>query len=215
MTPMRSLERFALAAKKARQGARCEVCTEPIGEGHRHVVDRTARRLLCACASCTLAFDGDQPARFRTVPDRVRVDPAWALSERDLQELGVPVGLAFFFRASTTGRWTAVFPSPAGPTEAELEDDAWARFAGESALVRSMADDVEALLIHRRRDGRSFCLVVPIDACYELAALLKRTWRGIDGGDDARAALDAFFTRLAERSELLATDSDVTEGGAA
>jgi hypothetical protein len=137
------------------------------------------------------------------VPEQIRADPSLHLGESELQALGVPVGLAFFFRPSTTGRWLAVFPSPAGATEAELDDGAWASFARGNTLLQSIEDDVEALLVHRRRDGRCSCFVVPIDACYELTALLRRNWRGIDGGDEARATLEDFFARLAERCDIV------------
>jgi hypothetical protein len=198
---MRALERFARGARRAREGQRCELCALPIAAEHRHVVDCTARKLLCACTPCTLAFSKEH-GRFRTVPDQVRVDPAWVIDDRRLQALGVPVGLAFFLRPSSTKRWMAVFPSPAGATEAELEDAAWEAFASGSPLTAGIADDVEALFVRRTRDGQCSCFVVPVDVCYELTALLRRRWRGIDGGDDARDAVDDFVRRLGERAEV-------------
>jgi hypothetical protein len=202
MTAVRSLERYAQSVRRAREGARCEVCGVKIGDEHRHVVDCTARRLLCACPACSLAFDGPSPGRFRTVPDRVRRDPSWVVAEGKLQDLGVPVGLAFFLRPSSTMKWMAVFPSPAGATEAELDDGAWAAFAEGSGLASTIENDVEALFVRRTRAGESTVFVVPVDVCYELTALLRRTWRGIDGGDEARAAVDDFVARLTERSEV-------------
>jgi hypothetical protein len=41
--------------------------------------------------------------------------------------------------------------------------------------------------------------VVPIDRCYELVGLLRTAWRGFDGGQEARAVLDAFFADLPAR----------------
>lgn len=200
-----SLEPFARRARSLRDGRheRCEVCGAAIDDAHRHVVDRTDRKLLCACTSCVLAFDTPADlvrARFRAVPDRVRV-PLDALTDDELSALGVPVGLAFFFRPSNVGRWIGVFPSPAGPTEAELPEDAWAALEQRHSFLAGIDEDVEALLVRRTRDGRSASFVVPIDACYELTALLRRSWRGIDGGDEARSAVDAFFAHLAERAE--------------
>jgi hypothetical protein len=201
VSALRSLERFARSARRAREGARCELCAASVGAPHRHVVDLADRRLLCACDACALVFTGGAPARYRAVPRAVRSDPGFTLAAADLERLGVPVGLAFFFRPSRLGRWTAVFPGPAGATEAELADDAWAALAARSELLRTIEDDVEALLVRRRPNvAESATLVVPIDVCYELTALLKRHWRGFDGGDEARAALDAFFAELASRS---------------
>jgi hypothetical protein len=211
VTSLRALERFAQRARRARDVARCEVCATPIGDEHRHVVEVAVRRLLCACSACALAFAGAEHARFRTIPEEIRGDPSWVLTERDLEVLGVPVGLAFFFRPSSAKRWLAVFPSPAGATEAELDETAWKSFATGQPLVEGIQEDVEALLVHRRRNGRCSCFVVPVDACYALTALLRRGWRGIDGGDDARAALEEFFDRLAKRCELI----DASPGRAA
>ena len=41
--------------------------------------------------------------------------------------------------------------------------------------------------------------LVPIDRCYELVGLLRTAWRGFDGGQEARALLDAFFADLTAR----------------
>ncbi|MDB5217264.1 MAG: hypothetical protein JWO86_5191 [Myxococcaceae bacterium] len=203
MTQLASLERFVARIRRnqrARAGARCEVCGEAIGPAHRHVVDRTDRRLLCACTGCVIAFDGEQPARFRSVPDRRHAESIELFGDRDFDALGIPVGLAFFFRSSSLGRWVAAFPSVAGATEAELPEDAWAALEARSDRVRRMASDVEALLVRRHRDARYEGFIVPVDVCYELTGLLRQKWRGIDGGDEARAALDALFADLAASS---------------
>jgi hypothetical protein len=39
-------------------------------------------------------------------------------------------------------------------------------------------------------------LLVPIDACYRLVGLVKRHWRGFDGGSEAWAAIDGYFASL-------------------
>jgi hypothetical protein len=197
---LQALERFA---RRRPRGARCELCADALGERHRHVVDVADRRLLCTCGACAMLLAGQRRGRYRAVPDRVRVDPTWAITEEELDALGIPVGLAFFFHPSTQTRWTAVFPSPAGATEAELPDAAWEALCEGSDLVQSIEDDVEALLVHRYRDGRRWCAVVPIDVCYDLTGLLRRHWRGIDGGDEARRVLDEFLERLMARSEPL------------
>jgi hypothetical protein len=188
VTPIASLAPFVRAAKRAREAPRCEVCGAPIGDQHRHVVDRPQRKLLCACTACALAFEGEQPARFRSVPEATR---AVALTEEEFEHLGIPIALAFFFRPSSLGRWVAVFPSVAGATEAELSDEA------EALLERcAIADDVEALLVHRPRAKAVRSFVVPVALGYELAATLRRTWRGIDGGDEAKLAIEGVFSRL-------------------
>jgi hypothetical protein len=41
---------------------------------------------------------------------------------------------------------------------------------------------------------------VPIDACYELVGTMRKTWRGFDGGQEARTAMEDFFARVRARS---------------
>lgn len=194
-----SLERFALRARAKKEPERCELCSAAIPRTHRHVVDRDQRRLLCACAPCALTFMGEARGRFRAVPDAAPAASRFEVTAPDLHVLGAPVGLAFFFRSSRLDRWIGVFPSPAGPAEAELSDGASAWLAAKSAAAGGLEDDVQALLVRCERDGAGFGLVTPIDVCYELTAVLRQRWKGIDGGEDARNAVDAFFARLARR----------------
>jgi hypothetical protein len=195
-----SLTRFARRVRRDAEGERCDLCGVAIAERHRHVVDRLERRLLCACAACGPAFVDVRVGRFRTVPERVRRDESGTIEKKDLQTLGVPVGLAFFFRSSALERWVGIFPSPAGPTEAELPEGAWETLVAKSEIAAAIEADVEALLVRSERDGRTHVFLVPIDVCYALTALLRSGWRGIDGGDEARRALDDFFAALAERA---------------
>jgi hypothetical protein len=157
------------------------------------VVDRVARRILCACKACLHGLGDGEHARYRAIPTRVRV-PDPPVTASDLETLGVPVGLAFLVRGSSAKRWVAVFPSPAGPTEAELPEHA-------RAVASGIADDVEGLLVYRRRVGPLEAFIVPIDLCYELAGIVRRHWRGIDGGEEASAVIESFFARLRERVE--------------
>ena len=89
----------------------------------------------------------------------------------------------------------------------ELDEGA-ARVLSATSLARSMEPDVEALLVRRPRAGalaseRGDVLLVPVDVGYELVGIVRRRWRGLDGGDDAREAIDAFFARLATRARRL------------
>jgi hypothetical protein len=63
-----------------------------------------------------------------------------------------------------------------------------------------MEPDVEALLINRRRGAAAECYLVPIDACYELTGIVRRRWKGFDGGQEAWRDIDAFFDGLRARS---------------
>ena len=75
------------------------------------------------------------------------------------------------------------------------------RDVGGADIVQSgtagMLPDVEAFLVRIQPDrSGSECYVVPIDVCYELVGRLRQLWRGFDGGQDARDAIDGFFAEV-------------------
>ncbi|WP_127500503.1 DUF5947 family protein [Actinoplanes solisilvae] len=188
-SPLRTLRRIA-RSRPAPPEERCDMCTAPVTADHSHVVDLNSRRLLCACRPCYLLFTDDHAhLRYRAVPDRVRRLEGPVLDERTWDELRIPVGLAFLLRHSGQDRTVAFYPGPAGATESELP-------AADLPFLATLRPDVEALLARRGRDA----YVVPIDACYELTGRLRTLWRGFDGGQQAHAAVDEFFARLAERA---------------
>ncbi|MFD0803807.1 DUF5947 family protein, partial [Streptomonospora algeriensis] len=39
-----------------------------------------------------------------------------------------------------------------------------------------------------------------VDTCYRLVGLVRATWKGFDGGREARQAIDGFFADLRARS---------------
>lgn len=191
--------------RRAGEGQRCELCAAALAPTHRHVVDKTARTLCCACPACSLLFqDPAAGQRYRTVPERVVVDPAFAPDLTGWTRLGLPVSLAFVFVHGEGGRPFAVYPSPAGPTEAELSDEGWLGLGEATGLAALLEPDVEAVLLRRHRDGRFDCLLAPIDVCYDLVGTVRRTWRGFEGGAEAREAIDEFFQDLLGRGRPLA-----------
>jgi Family of unknown function (DUF5947) len=179
-------------------GERCEMCGAPVGDDHSHVVDLARRALLCTCRPCALLFDyPDSRLAYKTVPDRYRaLDPLPLPVWEDLQ---VPVGVAFFFVNSELDRVVGVYPSPAGATESELPLGAWDAVLAAVPALSTLVPDVEAALVRVLRGSRVEAYLVPIDICYELVGELRRRWRGFDGGQDARQALDHFFERVAGR----------------
>lgn len=205
---------------------RCEVCGVEIDAAHNHVANTASRQLLCACRACYLLFthDGAGGSRFRAVPERYCALDASRFDTPLWTRLDVPTGLAFLFRSEQTGRVTAFYPSPAGATEAELPLDAWPALTGVMPALETMAADVEALLVrrgvsHPGRDagaesGATTAFIVPIDTCYELAGVIRRHWRGFQGGADVWRAVDALFERVAERAGL-ARDRALTSSSSA
>ena len=184
-------------------GEGCEMCSEMIADEHQHVVNVAARQLMCVCRACYLLFtDANAELRYRAVPDRYLAFPGFALDRRAWEALQIPVGVAFFFANSALGRTVAFYPGPAGATESELDLDAWNAISGADARVRLLADDVEALLVRVPDDENAApeTYLVPIDACYEFVGRLRLMWRGFDGGQEARAFIDGFFSLVAARA---------------
>jgi uncharacterized protein DUF5947 len=190
-SPLATLRRIA---RRPRPPAveRCGMCAVEVASDHSHVVDLTSRQLLCACRPCYLLFTDDHAhLRYRAVPDRYL-----ATAVPDLDELQIPVDVAFFFHNSAQQRVVALYPGPAGATESELDLSAWERIATRDPALATMRPDVEALLVRRGKDG----YLVPIDACYELVGRLRTRWRGFDGGQEAHAEIATFFDRVRERA---------------
>ncbi|MCW2787962.1 MAG: hypothetical protein JWQ91_2956 [Aeromicrobium sp.] len=201
--PMATLRRVRSARPATAPGERCEMCAEPIAEQHQHVVDLETRTLMCTCRGCYLLFsDHEAVLRYRAVPDRYVSFPGFVLDAAAWDDLQIPVGLVFVFRNSVQDKVVAFYPGPAGATESELPMTSWDRVMAANPALGQLRPDVEALLIYRSDRGRGDfrCLLVPIDVCYELVGTMRTTWRGFDGGQEARAAMDAFFARAEGRS---------------
>ena len=198
----RGLRRFA--GPRPPRPETCELCGVVVPEDrHRHLVETERRALVCACTGCALLFDrpGAVTGRFRAVPDRYLTDPGHRLDDNAWELLQIPVGVAFFFRNAALDRLVALYSSPAGATESELDPETWQTVLGSSRLAALLEPDVEALLL-RRSEGRTECHLVPIDICYELVGRMRLLWQGFDGGAEARAALDAFFAQVARRAKV-------------
>jgi hypothetical protein len=198
------LRRFREAAPRRRAGEHCEMCDEALAEDHRHVVNLETRNLLCACTACHLLFthEGAAGGRYRAIPDRYLYDASLELSERQWDELQIPVGMAFFFLNSSLGRFVAFYPSPAGATESLLPLETWQQVMEANPAFGSITPDVEALLL-RRMDGRFECYLAPIDASYELVGRVRRHWKGFDGGEEVWTEIASFFSTLRERSRTV------------
>ncbi len=213
MEPMLNLRRFVEPRPGPSRAAeeRCGLCSEPIPEEHSHVVEVEKRSLLCACRACYLLFTQPGAARgkYRSVPDRYRRLSGVALTGAQWDRLQIPVGMAFLFHNSVLNRTLALYPSPAGAAESALPLETWDEIVQANPPLRTLAPDVEALLVRRTREHSEY-YIVPIDACYELVGLIRRHWKGFDGGEAARQAIETFFTGLRERSECAGSGECLT-----
>lgn len=176
----------------------CDLCATALDKSHEHLVAPSTGMLLCACPACGLLFPARKGARFKKVPRRVLALGAGSASV--WASLAMPVGLGFFFRRSALDRVTGVYPSPAGPTPAAIDQAAWERLLEGWPALATLEADVEALLLHSL-DGRRDAFLVPIDLCYDLVGRLRQQWRGLSGGDAVRTLIPAFFQDLKVRAE--------------
>ncbi|MEV6897110.1 DUF5947 family protein [Amycolatopsis sp. NPDC051372] len=199
------LRKFLTPAERPARGERCELCTEPIGVGHGHVIDLESRIIMCTCRGCYLLFThtGAGGHRHRAVPTRYRHAARFAAGSALWETAGIPVRMAFLFYNSMQERAVAFYPSPAGATESLLPLDTWTELLQEEPEFATVAPDVEAVLINKHDVGFE-AFLVPIDVCYELVGLVRLHWRGFDGGAEAHEAIDRFFADLRARGEVAA-----------
>ena len=183
-------------------GERCELCAAPMSGEHVHVVNVETRQILCSCRPCQLLFTqpGASLGKYRAVLDRSLHDPRFRLDEAAWERLQIPVRMAFFFENSALGRVVAFYPGPAGATESLLGLGAWADLVAANPLLRELKPDVEALLVYGGRSAGPFrCFLVPIHLCYELVGRVRRTWKGLSGGEEAWQGIEQFFAGLQNR----------------
>jgi hypothetical protein len=140
-----------------------------------------------------------QSERFRRVPREVRQLAELKMDDALWRSLGVPIELAFFWRDGGSTAWNATYPSPAGPMQSLIDEEAWNEFATLDPLLQSLRPDVEAFLVNRLRGARQY-FIAPIDECYRLTGIVRRYWSGFAGGDEAWTKIDEFFEGVERRS---------------
>lgn len=190
MTLVRELRRVASSRQAARPAERCDLCGRDVAAAHRHLLELEERRILCACESCFALRSGD--AALRPTGNRSVSLDGFALPDDLWAELRIPIGLAFLFASSATGAVTALYPSPAGATESELDLAAWSEIVRGNPVLETLEPDVEALVVNRLAEPPQFA-ILPIDRCYALVGLVKLRWRGINGGPDLQPAIASFL----------------------
>jgi hypothetical protein len=192
LSALASLRRFAQPRPRREH---CELCDVELAETHAHLLELSSRRLVCACDACAILFDNATAAKYRRVPNRVQLLADFRLPEETWAALHLPIDLAFFLHRTAAGRVLALYPSPAGATEALVPLEAWQMVREDNPILRQMQPDVEALLVNRIGETREYYRV-GIDKCYELVGLLRTHWRGLSGGPAVWEAIRRFFAGL-------------------
>lgn len=204
-----ALERFVRRTTPAAESPeQCELCSEPIPRQHRHLLEIATREIQCVCQACSILFGSEAASggKSRLIPDRRLFLEDFQMSDRQWDELRIPVGMAFLFHSTPDGQVTAFYPSPAGATESLLSLDAWTELERSNPALQEMKPDVEALLVNRARGARQYYLV-PIDECYRLVALIRTHWTGVSGGQAVWGEIAQFFEALKRRSKNVGSET--------
>jgi len=188
---MQTLREFAEKEKSPR----CELCAQPVQPDHQHLLDPLTRRVICGCNACCLLFDTAGRTQYRRIPRDVRPLDEFVLSDASWEQLRIPISLGFLYRNSRAAVTIACYPSPFGIVESELEETAWASMSSASRTLAELRDDIEALLVNRLRGRREY-FIAPIDRCFELAGIVRRHWKGINGGDRVWTEVDQYLASL-------------------
>ncbi len=126
--------------------------------------------------------------RTQLLPDFHLTDPQW-------NALQIPIGLAFIYSSTRIKQPVAIYPSPAGATESQLDPELWMQLVAENPGISDLAPDVEALLVNRTHGAREYYRV-SIDRCYALIGVIRTHWHGLSGGTEAWNAIAEFFRAL-------------------
>lgn len=193
--------------RKPRPAERCELCSMAVAPEHSHLIELSARRILCACDACALLFDGGSNRKYKRVPLRVRLLESFCISDAHWEALLIPINMAFFFSSSIENRVVVLYPSPAGAVESLLSLESWNDIAQKNPVLNSMEPDVEALLVNRvgyaRGSAAPEYLIVPMDQCYKLVGLIRTHWKGLSGGAEVWEQISNFFAGLRQRAEVI------------
>jgi Family of unknown function (DUF5947) len=174
----------------------CDLCGNPIGADHRHLLEIEERHILCVCESCLALRGGDR--EFRPTGTRVVWLEGLELPDELWASFSIPIGLAFFLHSSATGGIVSLYPSPAGATESELDVDAWGELVRANPILASLEPDAEALIVNRTAEPHQHA-IAPIDECYRLVGMVRASWEGISGGTGPERAIATFFAELEEK----------------
>jgi hypothetical protein len=131
-----------------------------------------------------------RPAGNRTqwLEDFVITDEQWAGFQ-------IPIGLAFFMVSTVADGVIALYPSPAGATESELDLETWDLVCGANPVLAGLEPDTEALIVNRMAEPPQH-VIAPIDTAYRLVGVVKSSWEGISGGPAMREAVAEYFEGL-------------------
>ena len=198
-------------SRKRPPAEHCELCSAALQHQHPHLIEISARRLLCACDACALLFDGGVNRKYKRVSRRIQLLETFRMTDAQWDGLLIPINMAFFFSSSTEKRVVTLYPSPAGAVESLLSLEAWNDIVRENPVLQSMEADTEALLVNRvgysRGSTAADYFIAPMDECFKLVGLIRTHWRGLSGGTEVWQEIGRFFRELRQRAVVVSEES--------
>ena len=176
---------------------RCDLCRREIPSDHRHLLQLEDRFIVCVCEPCWAMRAGD--AGYRPTGTRIVLLEDLRFPDELWSAFAIPIGLALFFHSSATDSVLALYPSPAGATESELDLHGWGELVALNPILADLEVDAEALVVDRLTTPSRYA-IAPIDRCYMLVGMIRAGWEGISGGDGVAKAVAAFFDDLEARA---------------
>ncbi len=194
-SPFSTLRKFISDTARAQP---CDICGAPLRAAHQHLIYYEQWRLTCACDRCSLLLGSQAGSKYGRVVQVIRYLADFDQTDAEWESLGIPISLAFISRRIAVPQLVALYPSPAGATEAALNVNIWWQMAERNPLLNEIQADVEGLLVNRMGGVRDYYWV-SIDICLKLTGLIRKHWRGLSGGRALWAEVDEFFVGLKER----------------
>jgi hypothetical protein len=191
-----ALRRFALPRPDREL---CELCGAGLADEHQHLLEMSGRQLRCCCDACAVLFPGHEGARFLRVPRRTVRLTDFVLGDALWHELRLPIDLAFLYETGSPRQVVAVYPSPAGGTQSQVEAQSWLELVQANPVLARFEPEVETLLVNRVGARREYYRA-PIDVCFRLVGIVRASWRGLSGGPQVRVEIERFFNELRERT---------------
>lgn len=190
-----ALKRFTLRDARSKPPPvvdQCELCAAPLRDSHDHLLDPQARKALCTCPACAMLFSDVSEAAQRYVRLQTHVAPLpdAALSEADLEALGVPVRLVVLCPSALHDALFMLYPSAAGVVEGHAPFAAWCALITRHIALEPVQVDRDAVVVDLRA-GKRIVLHVSLDVAYELLGSLQSPER-----------IHAFDARLSELQRL-------------
>lgn len=171
---------------------RCEICRTRLSGGHAHLLELANEELRCVCGACV---DRHPSSEFRAVRPMKEPLSGFDMPEALWSTFQIPVDLAFFVRGDKSV--SARFPSPAGLTRSEIDEQAFEDLERLNPAVTTFEPHVDALLINRI-GGKRQAWRISIDHCYALAGTIRKSWRGLSGGTEVWTIIGDYFSEAGD-----------------